>query len=58
MMSLSETVQKRIKEWTASPYGDECINEISKLVSEGNEDELNERFAVELEFGTDRKSVV
>ncbi len=51
-MSLSEIVKKRIGEWTDRPYGDECIEEIKKLAESGNEAELNERFAVELEFGT------
>ena len=51
-MPLSDTVKKRIAEWTAKPYSDECIDEIKKLIESGNEDELNERFAIELEFGT------
>lgn len=51
-MSLSEVVSKRVSEWTSRPYGDECIEEIKKIVESGDENELNERFAVELEFGT------
>ncbi len=51
-MQLSDIVKKRIAEWTEKPYGDECIEEIRGLLQSGNENELNERFAVELEFGT------
>ena len=51
-MPLSDIVKKRIAEWTAKPYSNDCIEEIKQLVESGNDDELNERFAVELEFGT------
>lgn len=51
-MTLSEIVLKRVKEWTESPYDEDCIKEIKGLVKSKNEKELNERFAVELEFGT------
>lgn len=51
-MTLPESVRKRAAEWTESPYGEECINEIKELIESKNEKELNERFAVELEFGT------
>jgi len=51
-MALSEIISKKIDEWTRPPYDENCINEIKKLVSDKNEKELNERFAIELEFGT------
>ncbi len=51
-MSLSQEVMQRVAEWTAEPYELECIDEIKSLVDSGDEQELNERFAVELEFGT------
>lgn len=51
-MALPESIVKKIEEWTRPPYDEKCINEIKKLVSENNEKELNERFAIELEFGT------
>ncbi len=51
-MTLPETVLKRAAEWTESPYDEDCINEIKALIKNKNEKELNERFAVELEFGT------
>jgi len=51
-MTLSHEVQQRIAEWTADPYDKECIDEIKSLVDSGDETELNERFAVDLEFGT------
>jgi len=51
-MALSESVLKRASEWTESPYDENCIKEIKELFKNKNEKELNERFAVELEFGT------
>lgn len=51
-MALSENILKKIDEWTRPPYNEKCINEIKKLSAEKNEKELNERFAIELEFGT------
>ncbi len=51
-MDLSQTVLTRIKEWTKPPYSNECVNEIEQLVSSDNYKEINERFAVDLEFGT------
>lgn len=51
-MTLSKEVQLRIDEWTAQPYQDDCIDEINSLVKDENYEELNERFAAELEFGT------
>ncbi|HNX22780.1 MAG TPA: phospho-sugar mutase [Spirochaetota bacterium] len=51
-MSLPESVLKRAAEWTESPYDEKCRNEIKGLIKNKNEKELNERFAVELEFGT------
>lgn len=51
-MALSESVLKRAKEWTESPYDEDCRKEIKGLIKSKNEKELNERFAVELEFGT------
>ena len=51
-MALSQTVQKKIEEWTRPPYDEKCISEIKSLISEKNDKELNERFAIELEFGT------
>ncbi|HPD78280.1 MAG TPA: phospho-sugar mutase [Spirochaetota bacterium] len=51
-MPLSEVILAKISEWTNPPYEEDCINEIKELLSQNNEKELNERFAVELEFGT------
>ncbi len=51
-MAFSDIVQKRIGEWTSAPYAKDCIDEIEALAAKGDEKELNERFAVELEFGT------
>jgi len=51
-MALPESVLKRAAEWTESPYDESCIKEIKQLIKSGNDKELNERFAVELEFGT------
>jgi len=51
-MALSEKIRKRIEEWTAPPFDGSTINEIEALVAENDENELNERFGAELEFGT------
>ena len=51
-MALSEIILKKIDEWTRPPYDEKCISEIKGLVADNNEKELNERFAIELEFGT------
>ncbi len=51
-MKLDDTIMKRINEWTHKPYMDDCIKNITSLVDEKNENELNERFGAELEFGT------
>ncbi len=51
-MALPESVLKRAAEWTESPYDEDCRKEIKALIKSKNEKELNERFAVELEFGT------
>lgn len=51
-MTLSESVLKRANEWTELPYDDDCRKEIKELIKKKNDKELNERFAVELEFGT------
>lgn len=51
-MTLPESVLKRAEEWTESPYDEDCRNEIKTLIKNKNEKEINERFAVELEFGT------
>jgi len=51
-MALSESVLKRATEWTESPYDEDCRKEIKELIRSKNGKELNERFAVELEFGT------
>ena len=51
-MTLPESVLKRAAEWTNPPYDENCRNEIKELIKNKNEKELNERFAVELEFGT------
>ena len=51
-MTLPESVLKRAEEWTLSPYDEDCRNEIKTLIKNKNEKEINERFAVELEFGT------
>ncbi|HRU44345.1 MAG TPA: phospho-sugar mutase [Spirochaetota bacterium] len=47
-----EEILKRAIEWTKSPFGEECRNEIQKLIDDNNEKELAERFAVDLDFGT------
>ena len=49
-MALNEEILKKIEEWTNQPYGKECIDEIKSLQT--NEDELRERFAMDLDFGT------
>ena len=51
-MAISDIVKQRADEWTKSPYDEECRNEIKKLIDAGNDKELSERFAIELEFGT------
>ncbi|HPO49733.1 MAG TPA: phospho-sugar mutase [Spirochaetota bacterium] len=51
-MKLNDKITDKIGEWTNSPYSEECISEIKKLVSDNNETELNERFALDLDFGT------
>lgn len=51
-MALNEIVQKRVDEWTKPPYDENCIKDIRQFIESGNERELNERFAIELEFGT------
>jgi phosphoglucomutase len=51
-MNLSKEIEKKINEWTQSPYDRECIEEIRGLVDNKNENELIERFGAELEFGT------
>jgi len=51
-MTLSESILKRAAEWTESPYDEVCNSEIKELIKNKNTKELNERFAVELEFGT------
>lgn len=51
-MALSESILKKIEEWTRPPYDEKCINEIKGLLEKKDEKELNERFALELEFGT------
>ncbi len=51
-MALPESVLKRAAEWTEAPYDDDCRKEIEELIKNGNDKELNERFAVELDFGT------
>jgi len=51
-MNLSTEILNRINEWTMQPYEKDCIDEIKKLVDAGDEDELNERFGAELNFGT------
>lgn len=47
-----EEILKKAIEWTQSPFGEECKNEIQKLINDNNEKELEERFAVDLDFGT------
>ena len=42
-MKLDDTIMKRINEWTHKPYMDDCIKDITSLVDEKNENELNER---------------
>jgi len=51
-MTLSESVLKRAAEWTEPPYDERCRKEINDLIKNKNDGELNERFAVELDFGT------
>lgn len=51
-MKLNDMITEKIEEWTNFPYSEECINEIKKLISDNNETELNERFALDLDFGT------
>ncbi|HOV14239.1 MAG TPA: phospho-sugar mutase, partial [Spirochaetota bacterium] len=51
-MKLNDKILKKIEEWTNPPYTKECIDEINNLVKKSYEDELNERFAIDLDFGT------
>ncbi|MCL2154925.1 MAG: phospho-sugar mutase [Leptospirales bacterium] len=51
-MTISDLVKQRAYEWTRAPYDEECRNEIKGLIDRGDDKELAERFAVELEFGT------
>lgn len=52
MPLTKEEILKKALEWTRSPFGEECKNEIKKLIEDNNEKELTERFAVDLDFGT------
>ena len=51
-MNLDQNIEKKIKEWTSTPYEKECIEEIQALVDKEDEKELIERFGAELDFGT------
>jgi phosphoglucomutase len=51
-MTLTDEIMKKIDVWTKPPYSAECIEEIKTLVKDNNEKELEERFSLELEFGT------
>ncbi|HOO72723.1 MAG TPA: phospho-sugar mutase [Spirochaetota bacterium] len=49
---MEAIIEKRIKEWTSSPFDRETIDEIASLVKAGDNRELEDRFYRELEFGT------
>ncbi|MCG8569658.1 MAG: phospho-sugar mutase [Spirochaetes bacterium] len=51
-MAIEAAIMKKIEEWTKPPYDSDCIEEIKGLLSDNNEQELMERFAVDLNFGT------
>lgn len=48
---MTEEVKKRYEEWLNDPYFDEDTKEELKKIS-GDEDEINDRFYRDLEFGT------
>ena len=45
-------IEKRVKDWTSTPFDDDTIREVNKLLEEKNEKELEDRFYKILEFGT------
>ncbi|MCS6823359.1 MAG: phospho-sugar mutase [Cytophagaceae bacterium] len=49
---LSSSAKARIEKWMQGAYDDETKSAIQKLIDEGKEDELNDCFYKELEFGT------
>lgn len=49
---MKEIIQKRIEDFLEGPYDEESKTEIRKLIEEGQEDELTDRFYKDLEFGT------
>ena len=49
---MDEIIKNRIEEWKNPPFDETTINEITALVSEKNDKELEERFYKNLEFGT------
>lgn len=51
-MVLADDIQSKIQEWTNAPYEEDCINDIRRLVESQDEEELIERFAVNMKFGT------
>lgn len=52
MTFSKDEIIKRAKEWTNSPYEDDCIQEIKILLDKDNIEELTERFGIDLNFGT------
>ena len=49
---LSKEIQERVQMWLASDLDEASRREVQELLARGNEAELNDRFALDLEFGT------
>ncbi|MCP4132487.1 MAG: phospho-sugar mutase [bacterium] len=49
---MTDIIQKRIDEWTRSPFDSGTIGEIKSLADGNNHKELEDRFYTQLEFGT------
>ena len=49
---MNESIQKRIDEWTSTPFDADTIREIKSIIAKNDEKELVDRFYTALEFGT------
>lgn len=49
---MDTSIQKRIEEWTLTPFDEDTIREIQLLVEKNDAKELEDRFYRTLEFGT------
>ena len=49
---LTETTHRRVQAWLASQIDEADRREVRQLLDQGREQELEDRFAVEMEFGT------